>query len=58
MVEEEFFHGQFVRKVGGDYTFTGTVVAKFKKILGQVRYVVENDQGILHIFSGKNLALK
>jgi hypothetical protein len=51
-----FAVGAVVRKVGGDYTFVGVVVAVFAKRSGQVRYVVEDDRGILHIFSEKNLA--
>jgi hypothetical protein len=47
--------GDHVRKVGGDYTFDGVVVSKFSKTSGKVRYVVENAQGILHIFSEANL---
>lgn len=50
------FHvGNKVEKVGGDYTFVGTVVAVFSKLSGAVRYVVEDDRGILHIYSHKNL---
>ncbi len=47
--------GTKVRKVGGDYTFVGVVVAAFTKLSGKERYVVEDDRGILHIFSEKNL---
>ena len=44
-----------VKKVGGDYTFVGTVVAVFPKTTGAIRLVVEDDRGILHIYSSKNL---
>lgn len=45
-----------VRKKTGDYKFDGLVVACFYKRDGvSVRYVVENDDGILHIYSEKNL---
>lgn len=44
-----------VSKVGGDYTFDGNVVSVFTKRSGKVRYVVEDDRGILHIFSETNL---
>lgn len=47
--------GDLVSKVGGDYRFDGTVVAAFRKLSGQLRYVVEDDRGVLHIFSGQNL---
>jgi hypothetical protein len=46
----------YVEKVGGDYTFRGFVVAVFnKRRSGEIRYVVENDDGVLHIFSGMQL---
>lgn len=44
-----------VTKLGGDYTFRGVVVAVFYKRSGILRYVVENDEGILHIYSRTNL---
>ncbi len=44
-----------VEKVGGDYTFVGTVVAKFTKLSGLIRFVVEDDCGALHVYSEKNL---
>lgn len=47
--------GDRVEKVGGDYQFVGVVVAKFRKLSGAVRYVVEDDRGVLHIYSEKNL---
>ena len=49
---------QKVEKIGGDYTFEGTIVAKFTKLSGAVRFVVEDDRGVLHIYSEKNLRLK
>jgi len=52
----KFGVGDPVFKVGGDYTFVGTVVAAFQKLSGAERYVVENEQGILHVYSEKNLA--
>jgi len=51
-----FAVGDKVQKVGGDYSFVGVVVSAFCKRSGQVRYVVEDDRGVLHIFSEKNLA--
>ncbi len=47
--------GDHVRKVGGDYQFVGIIVAAFLKVSGARRLVVEDDRGILHIFSDKNL---
>jgi hypothetical protein len=39
-------------------TFEGTVVAVFQKLSGKTRVVVEDDRGILHIFSEANLQLR
>lgn len=47
-----------VSKVGGDYTFDGTVVAVFTKLSGAIRLVVEDDRGVLHVYSEKNLKLR
>lgn len=41
--------GDRVIKDGGDYTFEGTVVAVIHKLSGAIRYVVEDDRGILLI---------
>jgi len=49
--------GRRIKKIGGDYRFEGEIVAVFNKRNGAVRYVVENDDGILHIFSAANLGL-
>lgn len=49
--------GDQVEKVGGDYTFVGEIVASFHKKSGAVRFVVEDDRGVLHIYSGKNLRI-
>ena len=49
--------GDRVKKVTGDYTFEGVVVAVFQKLSGQTRVVVENKDGILHIFSEANLEI-
>jgi hypothetical protein len=46
-----------VEKVGGDYVFVGVIVAVFKKLSGAERYVVEDDRGVLHVYSAKNLKL-
>ena len=47
--------GDKVEKVGGDYTFVGIVVAAFKKLSGAERFVVEDDRGVLHVYSEKIL---
>jgi hypothetical protein len=41
----------FVYKKGGDYTYEGYIVGVITKKSGQIRYVVENDKGMLFIFS-------
>ena len=51
-----FIVGAKVRKVVGDYDFYGIVVAAFCKLDGKKRYVVENKERVLHIFSAKQLA--
>lgn len=52
-----FRKGDAVEKVGGDYTFKGVVVSCFHKKSGVMRYVVEDDRGVLHIYSAKCLRL-
>lgn len=48
--------GDLVEKIGGDYSFTGIAVAVFQKLNdGPVRVVVQNRQGLLHIFSPSQL---
>jgi hypothetical protein len=47
--------GHRVTKTGGDYSFGGVVVAQFKKASGAERVVVENPDGILHIFNPSQL---
>jgi len=49
--------GDEVEKISGDYRFRGHIVSVFLKRSGQTRYVVENPDGILHIFSRGNLTL-
>jgi len=47
-----------VEKIRGDYTFEGTVVSVFTNLSGSLRYVVEDDRGVLHIYSAKDLKMK
>lgn len=49
--------GDTVLKTGGDYTFRGVVVTSFPKRGGQPRVVVENDDGVLHIFNPDQLVV-
>jgi hypothetical protein len=55
MEELSFAVGDHVEKVSGDYRFDGIVVAAFHKLGGRARYVVENGDGLLHVFSAPNL---
>lgn len=55
METAKFTIGDSVSKVGGDYRFDGIVRAVFTKGSGAIRLVVEDDRGILHIYSEKNL---
>lgn len=46
-----------VKKVGGDYSFEGVVVCRFVKLNRRsIRYVVEDNRGVLHVYNGRNLA--
>jgi hypothetical protein len=54
----KFKVGNHVVKVGGDYTFEGIVRAAFPKGSGVIRYVVEDDRGVLHVYSDKVLKFK
>ena len=58
----KFDVGDGVRKIGGDYDFEGRVVSGFLKLdrnlltySDQIRYVVQNADGLLHIFNEKQL---
>ena len=54
----KFQVGDKVKKITGDYSFDGTVVAAFTMLNSAERYVVEHSEcHMLHIFSEKNLAL-
>jgi transcriptional regulator with XRE-family HTH domain len=50
-----FLVGQFVHKEGGDYIFHGDVRACYTKRSGAWRVVVENDDGLNHIFNPTQL---
>lgn len=43
--------GKLVHKVTGDYRFQGDVRSIFAKRSGALRVVVENDDGVVHIFN-------
>lgn len=57
-MQSQFKVGDKVEKVGGDYSFVGVVVSVFQKLSGAVRLVVEDDRGVLHVYSEKNLRMK
>jgi len=58
MEREMFREGDTVQKISGDYRFVGTVDAVVWKRSGQVRYVVENDDGLLLILNEQQLRLE
>ncbi len=49
--------GDKVFKHTGDYNIEGIVVAVFTTTKGKTRYVVEHENGILHIYSEANIRL-
>lgn len=53
--KKQLIVGDNVIKAGGEYKFSGIVVAVFRKLGGQVRYVVENDDGMPLIFKPTEL---
>jgi hypothetical protein len=53
-----FSVGDKVIKDKGDYRFHGTVVATFRKLSGAVRYIVEDNRGLLLIYSAANIRLQ
>jgi hypothetical protein len=50
-----FSIGDWVHKITGDYEFTGEVRAVVEKLSEEIRYVVEDARGTLHIFNEKQL---
>lgn len=54
-MRSDFQVGDRVRKDEGDYTFEGVVRAVFTKRSGVIRYVVEDDRGLLFIFNSSQL---
>jgi len=58
MENNAFKVGDLVSKAGGDYRFDGTVIGVFTKLSGLVRYAVEDDRGVIHIYSAKNLVFR
>lgn len=56
-MSDRFTEGDKVFKPKG-YKFPGTVVTVFKKLDGQIRLVVEDDRGSLHIFNEDQVELR
>lgn len=54
-LKPKFDNGDFVIKDGGDYVFSGDVRCTFYKRSGAKRVVVENNDGIVHIFNEEQL---
>lgn len=52
---ETFKIGDPVQRGGSEYVFDGVVVGVVTKLSGATRYVVENRDAALHIFSAGNL---
>ena len=50
--------GDLVERVNSDYKFVGTVVSELKKTTGLIRYVVEDDRGVLFIWRRENFEKK
>ena len=52
--------GSSVQKIGGSYQANGTVVAAFRTLAGEPRYVFEFDspKGMLHIFGPSQIQLR
>jgi hypothetical protein len=58
MPPPKFPVGAIVIKAGGDYRFRGDIRSVFAKRSGAIRYVVENDDGTLHIFNEGQLTME
>lgn len=54
-VKSKFAKGDKVSKVSEDSTFHGVVVVAFRKLSGKVRYIVEDDRGLLLIQSDNSV---
>jgi hypothetical protein len=50
--------GDAVGKANGDYRFDGEIRSRLTKLSGAVRFVVEDDRGVLHIFRRSNLRIR
>jgi hypothetical protein len=50
------YENDMVEKKGGDYYFKGTLIGLCLKISGKERLIVENADGVCHIFSPAQLS--
>lgn len=50
--------GDKVKKTGGDYFYSGVIVGVIHKQRGAIRYVVEDDRGMLFIFRAEQLEVE
>lgn len=54
-IRPKFKEGDLVEKDGGDAEFKGEIACVFRKKNGAIRYVVEDERGLLLIQSDKTL---
>lgn len=55
MSRDQDMIGRRFKKTGGDYVFEGECVSVFLKRRGHLRCVLEDDRGLLFIFSPSQL---
>lgn len=55
---QSFREGDPVSKVTGDYHFDGWVVGIITKRSKVLRYAVEDDRGVVHIFAARQLRIR
>jgi hypothetical protein len=50
-----FERGDYVRKIGGDYSYEGWVLVAYQKRSGVWRYVIEDKRGLNMIVNGRQI---
>lgn len=58
MADPEYQIGDMVEHVSHDSTFLGEIRAVFRHTNGAWRYVLQNSDGILHLYSGRTLIMR
>jgi hypothetical protein len=58
MAKPEYEVGDYVEHVAIDSTFLGEIRAVFRHKNGAWRYVLQNVDGILHLYSGRTLMMR